>query len=115
MEIVRIDPRFVAIRHIPPFEAGMLRQIPGEADPGEDKAAHERLYSKPVEKGRGKEAAELNEEWEQYIEPELRHLFQSAAETVANDLKNLRPATPLAEGDSDADEEESYELHIPVE
>ncbi len=50
----------------------------------------------------------MNEEWKQYVEPGLRHLFQSSNETVSMDLKNMRKT-----GDTPG-EEESYTLHIPV-
>ena len=107
MEIVRFDPKTVAIRDIDPFAAALLRQIPGETDPGDDEAARGRLFSKPAEAGRGSDAKELNEEWKQYVEPELRHLFQSANETVSEDLKHIRRT-------EDAGGAETYELHIPT-
>ncbi len=108
MEIARIDPKTVVLRDINPFAAGLLRQIPLEADPGDDAAAHERLFSKPVGQGNGKLEKEISEEWKQYVEPELRHLFQSANETVSGDLKQIRQ-TGGEEGG------EVYELSIPME
>ena len=108
MEIARIDPKTVLLRDINSFAAGLLRRIPLEADPGDDAAAHERLFSKPVVGGKGgKLAKELNEEWKLYVEPELDHIFQSANETVSGDLKQLRQTG----GDEGS---ETYELGIPV-
>jgi hypothetical protein len=105
MEIVRLDPQTVALRQIDPFTASLLRRIPSETDPGDDEIARERLFSKPVQEGQGKE---FNEEWKQFIEPGIRHLFQSANETVFKDLKNMVET-------KDASGEEWYTLHIPVD
>ena|ERR1700677_306258 len=105
MEIVRLDDRTLALSQINAFAISLLRRIPLETDPGDDEIANERLFSKPVPEGQG---SELNEEWKQYVEPGLRHLFQSANETVFQDLKNVKE-TGEVEG------EESYALHIPVE
>jgi hypothetical protein len=102
MEIIRPDPQTLALRQIDSFAARLLRQIPLETDPGDDEIANERLFSKPM-----KEEGELTEEWRQYVQPELQHLFQSANETVAEDLRGLRKT-------HNEDEEERYSLDIPV-
>jgi len=107
MEIVRLDPKTVAIREIDPFAARLLRRIPVEADPGGDRAARGRLFSKPAAGGQGRQARELNEEWQQYVEPELRHLFQSANETVSDDLKNIKQTGSVGGV-------ELYDLEIPI-
>ena len=102
MEIIRTNEETVEIRNIDTFFIELLRQIPDETDPGDDKIAHERLYSKPHDDPED----ELNEEWETYVEPELRHLFQSATETVSDDLKGF-----VKTGE---EEEAGYSLSIPV-
>lgn len=61
----------------------LLRQIPATADPGESATARARLYSQPAED------AATQEEWREYVEPELRHLFETANETVRSDLTQL--------------------------
>ena len=109
MEIARIDFQTVALREIDPFTASLLRRIPMETDPGDDEIARERLFSKPIQQDQGGQGKELNEEWKQYVEPGLRHLFQSSNETVSQDLKNMRK-TGNADGEG-----ESYALHIPVD
>lgn len=108
MEFVRLDPQTVLIRDIDPFAAELLRRIPLETEPGDDQAARGRLFSKPAEEGRGRKARELNEEWRQYVEPELRHLFQSANETVSADLEHIRRM------EHGADDGETYALDIPA-
>jgi Domain of unknown function (DUF2017) len=73
------------ISDLDPFLAELLRQIPASADPGGTPAALDRLFRSPVDASE-KEACQ---EWKLYVEPELRRLFQSAAETVASDLEQL--------------------------
>lgn len=73
------------LREIDPFLAELLRQIPESADPGENEAARRRIFSAPA----AESEQELCREWKQYVEPELRRLFQSATETVATDLQQL--------------------------
>lgn len=84
MEIQRAGA-FLRVSDIDPFLAELLRQIPESANPGEDEAARQRLFSPPVH---GSET-DLRNEWKLYVEPELRRLFQTATETVAEDLKQL--------------------------
>jgi hypothetical protein len=84
MEIWRIKDH-IEISELDPFLAELLRQIPASARPDGVPAAEQRLFSTPTN---GKEP-ELCAEWKAYVEPELRRLFQSAAETVATDLEQL--------------------------
>ena len=128
MLLIRLDPQTVLFREITPFAASFLRQLPAEADPAGDPAALDRLYSKPMHDGQGREAAELNEEWKQYVEPDLRHLFQSAIQTVSEDLQRLQHSslemadTPKESSDTVAQDgdpgpagtPETGELHIPM-
>lgn len=75
----------IEISELDPFLAELLRQIPASASPDGVPAAEERLFSSPTN---GKQP-ELRAEWKQYVEPELRRLFQSATENVAEDLQQL--------------------------
>ena len=83
MEIIRSGEQ-VVIAHLDIFSCEMLRLIPFAADPAGNSEVEERLFSKP-------EAleGEFTKDWRSYVEPGLRHLFVSAVETVAADLKNL--------------------------
>jgi len=105
VEIIRTNEETVEIRNIDTFFIELLRQIPDETDPGDDKIARGRLFTKPHDDPED----ELNEEWETYVEPELRHLFQSATETVSQDLKRFEK-TKKGEAGEDAE----YSLSIPV-
>jgi len=84
MEIRRHNDH-IEISELDPFLAELLRQIPASASPDGVPAAEQRLFSSPTN---GKEL-ELSAEWKQYVEPELRRLFQNATETVAADLDQL--------------------------
>ncbi|MEP7014955.1 MAG: DUF2017 family protein [Verrucomicrobiota bacterium] len=84
MDICRRDGA-VEISDLDPFLAELLRQIPTSADPEGIPAVEQRLFSAPADSSEN----EVCKEWKLYVEPELRRLFQSATETVGEDLKQL--------------------------
>src|SRR5947209_18245864 len=71
----------IEISELDPFLAELLRQIPASANPEGAPAAEERIFSPPI----NGEETEFCAEWKVYVEPELRRLFQTAAQTVAED------------------------------
>jgi hypothetical protein len=77
--------RHIEISELDPFLAELLLQIPASADPGGLPAAEQRLFSSPTTRNE----SEICSEWKTYVEPELRRLFQTATETVAQDLQQL--------------------------
>ena len=85
MEICRQNEA-LEIRELDPFLAELLRQIPESAQPKDSPAAQERLFSPPATP----EEKVLCAEWKLYVVPELRRIFQSATETVRQDLQQLR-------------------------
>ncbi len=85
MEICR-QKDALEIRELDPFLAELLRQIPASTETKDAPAAEERLFSAPLA---GKEK-ELCAEWKLYVVPELRKLFQSATETVRQDVEQLQ-------------------------
>ena len=56
--------------------------IPVSANPEGIAEAEDRLFSSPESV-----RSEFSEDWKSYVEPELRHLFQSAVEVVESDLQ----------------------------
>jgi hypothetical protein len=66
----------------------------------ESSPAHARLYSSPTADGE----ASIEEDWKNYVEPELRQLFQSAMDVVREDLADFPPSS----------NKEAYTLSIPV-
>ncbi|MEP6777242.1 MAG: DUF2017 family protein [Chthoniobacterales bacterium] len=81
------------LRDLDPFLAELLRQIPESTKPEGVEAAERRLYSAPADSSE----KEICAEWKLYVEPELRRLFQTAMETVNDDLAQLNgKAKPFA-------------------
>ena len=75
-------------------------QIVPSATATDDPAIHHRLYSPPTQ---GREP-EFERDWQEYVEPDLRHIFKSAQEIVEGDLKKFAPA----------EADETATLRIPV-
>ncbi|CAN5527788.1 hypothetical protein BH20VER1_BH20VER1_16970 [soil metagenome] len=86
---IRRNGDILEIAELDPFLAELLRQIPDSTNPEGVEAAENRLFSPPA----AQTEKELCLEWKQYVEPELRRLFRSATEVVADDLKMLNGST----------------------
>ncbi len=84
MEICR-KGETLEMRELDPFLAELLRQIPESVETKNSSAAEQRLFSPPAVP----EENEICAEWKLYVEPELRRLFQTATETVREDLAQL--------------------------
>ena len=82
MEICR-KGEALEISDLDPFLAELLRQIPGSTNFDGESEAEARLFTQPSSE------KEICGEWKSYVEPELRRLFRSAIETVADDLAQL--------------------------
>ncbi len=100
MEIHRLDEQTVAIEDLDLFLCELLQQIPVSADPYDSDSATERLYSSPTH---GAEPG-FDQEWKEYVEPELRDYFNSALDVVREDLADF------PSGDTDG----YYTLLVPV-
>ncbi len=85
MKIWRADANTIALSELFPLLRELLHRIPEAAEPAGDRAVENRLYSTPTA---GREA-EFDEEWKTLVGPDLRQLFESAMETVAEDLAGL--------------------------
>ncbi len=88
------EPETVVFEEIEPFFLDLLRRLPASADPADSSTARERLFGAPM--GKAEDGVDFNEDWRQYVEPELRDLFRSAREIVADDLGKLPPADGTA-------------------
>jgi len=97
----RLDEKHIRIRGLTAMLAVMLREIPEILELRDRPDAFARLFPNPT-------AADdkINKEWQQMVNPELRHLFVSAADVVTRDL------TALA---GDQGDPEAYEVTFPVE
>jgi len=87
MRIQRLDEENIALEEIDSVVVDLLLKIPASADPTGSDAATARLFPQPTA-GREPEA---DEEWREYVEPDLRELFRDAVGVVADDLKHLSP------------------------
>jgi Domain of unknown function (DUF2017) len=104
MLIRRWKENSIELTDIEPIEAELLRKVPSVCDTGGDRRAEARLFSNPAA---ASERQFLND-WDEYVRPELRHLFVSARKTVETDLEKLserpghlsRLVVPRAHGDA---------------
>lgn len=87
MEISRPNETSILLAGIDPLLADFLRRITRSADPGDNEAAQARIFSQPTHDPREERFAE---DWQDYVEPELAKLFQSALEIIDGDLKKMR-------------------------
>ncbi len=87
MQITRLDSRTVTLTQLNAVCCEMLRLIVSSADPGENGPARARIFPTPTE-GREPEA---DRDWREYVEPDLRRLFQDALDVVEEDIKKLAP------------------------
>lgn len=88
MHIRRIDEQTIALEEIDPFCGALLTNITLRADPAGDPAAEARLFSTPTH---GAQPA-IDADWKEYVEPDLRQLFQEAVDVVKSDLAGFPPA-----------------------
>lgn len=86
MQFSRPDKETVVLSHLDSLLADLLRRAPFSADPGDNEKARERLFSAP---SHDEEEADLLEDWQEYVAPELAKLFQSSIEVIEADLCKL--------------------------
>jgi hypothetical protein len=88
MQLARIDPQTVALTQLDPFICDLLQKIVPSASPGDHPAAHARIYSSP---SAGAEP-DLDADWQEFVEPDLREHFEASRSLVERDLATLEPA-----------------------
>ncbi len=94
------EPPAVVFEGIEPFFIDVLRQLPGDADPGDHPRARARLFSEPM--AEAEDGDEFLDDWKDFVEPGIRDLFVSAREIVAGDLAAL-PPSPAGAGQGDGE------------
>lgn len=102
MQISRSDDRTIALTQLNDVCCELLRQIASNAAPGENGPARARLFPRPTA-GREPDA---DRDWHEYVEPDLRRLFQDALDVVEGDVKRIGPEGRRRGG---------YALSIPVQ
>lgn len=84
LRIFAPDEKHLRIKGIEPLLAMCLQELPAVLEKRDSPAARPRLFPNPT----GADA-KANDDWQQFVAPELRHLFVSAGETVVRDLTAL--------------------------
>jgi hypothetical protein len=85
MRLRRIDAETMEISDLDLLGCELLQQIVVSAQVDDHPVAQERLYSSPTEA----HDPAFEEDWKNYVQPDLRELFRSAQEVVTKDLKNF--------------------------
>jgi hypothetical protein len=75
---------FVRLRRVNAATASCLLEVPGILEQAKSGPAHERLFPMPTT-----DHAKINEDWQQFVVPELERLFASAGEILAKDIEPL--------------------------
>jgi hypothetical protein len=107
----------ISFTNLHPLEAGALLAIPHHANATDAPGVEERLYppltANPEEGEHDPfETARDQEDWEEFVVPELRELFEGSVARVRETLKQLTPAPYDASVDDDDDEEEEEDDEI---
>lgn len=79
---------------MPEAQLRLLQQIPLHADPAGSRQAEERLYLDPVRPDEDEMGDEVNNDWRELVEPELRALFASQIDILTTDLKTAQRHQP---------------------
>ncbi len=111
MRLSLLPDGIISFTQMHPLEANALLSIPQNADPTEIPEAEDRLYPRPLdESSRGDvdpiEAIATEEDWKEFVVPELRELFDGSMERVKESLKQLGPASQEEMGENEEDEED---------
>lgn len=85
MHIIRLNPKTVSLMSVEPFYCQLLHLI-GHCSQSDDPLVQSRFFTSP---SAGLEP-ELDDDWQQYVLPDLRQIFQSALEVVEADLETLQ-------------------------
>jgi hypothetical protein len=84
-QVSAVDEKNIRISGIDPLLAVCLQELPQILELRDKPSVHPRLFPSPTIND-----AAANREWQESIEPDLRHLFVSAGEIVARDLTRMK-------------------------
>ena len=106
MTLQKLPNGSVRIARLDEWHLDALRSIPVLADPGDDEKALRRVFPAPF--AAGDATAEQQEDWVEYVQPDLQNLFEGSLERVARDLKtaHLSAVTDDPEEDEEEDDDE---------
>jgi hypothetical protein len=86
MLIRKWKKKAIEFSRIERIEAELLRQVPACCELDQDGNAESRIFPAPADASE----PDLLQDWNEYVRPELQHLFLSAKETVEADLRQLK-------------------------
>ncbi len=101
VKVTRIDEQTIAIGPLDLFSTELLHQIHLSANPEGSRAARERLYPSPTHG----EDADFDQDWNDYVEPDLVDMFATSIEVIESDIADFPPARPAAD---------HHTLHLPI-
>ncbi len=87
MNFTRRDDNTLLLTGLDAFLFELLRQLDAAASLGTDDPAIGRFFPRPA----ADEESEINRDWQEYVAPELRHLFEEARKIVQRDLETVEP------------------------
>lgn len=76
----------IRIAGIPPVVVACLHEIKDILSQRDQAGPHERLFPSPTQ-----DSESIRRDWAQFVTPDLKHLFESAGETLAADLEGMEP------------------------
>ena len=100
MTVTRLDEQTLAIGELDLLGVELLHQIPVSAEPADNTDVHDRFFPSPS----GGRDARLDGDWQNYVEPGLRELFQDCLEVIESDLADFPGDTP----------QDYYTLQLPL-
>ena len=111
MRLSLLPDGIISFTQMHPLEANALLSIPQNADPTEIPEAEERLYPGPMDEPAksdidAMEAIATEEDWKDFVVPELKELFDASMERVRESLKQLGPAPQEELEDDDGEEDD---------
>jgi hypothetical protein len=95
MTMQRLPDGSVRISALDDWHLNALRRIPSLADPGDDEKALRRIYPAPYTAGEATQ--EQQEDWAEYVQPELESLFATSIQRMAADLQTAHLSVPPPE------------------
>ncbi len=90
MKIKRVAGQGVQFSNVSQDQLHLFEQIPLHADPTASPEAEARLFPGVVRRPESGEHEQLNNDWEEYVEPELRSRFSGDVDCVTATLKKAR-------------------------
>ncbi len=107
MDIIPDDHGNLRFLDVPEAFFQQLLSLPTACDPSGSASIEQRLYPAPVPEPASLDDLEINDDWDNYVKPDLEEGNRQAIETVLDDL-DCAQSTPDDEGSN------WYEFEVPA-